>query len=190
MSGLKETFIKRDTYIYLVERTNNAKIRPEQRSKKAERCWENLWNEIQLKGPQDSNRHKNRITRSGQAQLVYVKNINHSIPTTWRWARGGDCEQSNIAKISWWHKYHTKDDEVEFVVFHSPSTEKVNNNNNKIIKSQVKVLFIAHVTSCVLRGLWKMHLNELRRQKWAKQTSQQQIKHIKAILWPSFRRKR
>ena len=42
MSGLKETFIKRDTYIYLVERTNNAKIRPEERSEKAERCREKL----------------------------------------------------------------------------------------------------------------------------------------------------
>ena len=33
--------------------------------------------------------HKDRIRRSGQAPLVYVKNINRSIPpTTWRWARG------------------------------------------------------------------------------------------------------
>ena len=36
----------------------------------------------------DRNRHKNRIKRSGQARLVYVKNINLHIPTTWRWARG------------------------------------------------------------------------------------------------------
>ena len=45
ISGLKETFIKR----YVVERTN--KVRPEERSEKAESCRENLWNEMQLKGP-------------------------------------------------------------------------------------------------------------------------------------------
>ena len=45
--GLKETFIKR----YIVERTSKAEIRPEEQSDKAEGCRENLWNEIQLKGP-------------------------------------------------------------------------------------------------------------------------------------------
>ena len=40
------------------------------------------------KGHKDRNRHKNRIKRNGQARLVYVKNINSNIPTTWRWARG------------------------------------------------------------------------------------------------------
>ena len=44
---LKETFIKR----YLVEITNEAEIRPEEQSQKTESCQENLWNEIQLKGP-------------------------------------------------------------------------------------------------------------------------------------------
>ena len=43
----QETFIER----YVVERTNEAQIRPKEQSKKAERCRENLWNEIQLKGP-------------------------------------------------------------------------------------------------------------------------------------------
>ena len=38
--------------MYIVDRTNKAKIRPEEHSKKAEICQENLWNEIQLKGPQ------------------------------------------------------------------------------------------------------------------------------------------
>ena len=37
--------------IYIVERTNKAEIRPEERSEKTESCRENLWNEIQLKGP-------------------------------------------------------------------------------------------------------------------------------------------
>ena len=36
---------------YIVERTNKAEIRPEEQSEKAENCLENLWNEIQLKGP-------------------------------------------------------------------------------------------------------------------------------------------
>ena len=48
ISGLKETFIKR----YVVERTNKAELRAEEQSKKTESCRENLWNEIQLKGPQ------------------------------------------------------------------------------------------------------------------------------------------
>ena len=47
ISGLKETFIKR----YKVERTNKAEISPEEQSEKMQSCWENLWNEIQLKGP-------------------------------------------------------------------------------------------------------------------------------------------
>ena len=36
---------------YVVERTNKANIRPEEQSEKAESCEENLWNEIQSKGP-------------------------------------------------------------------------------------------------------------------------------------------
>ena len=47
ISGLGETFIKR----YVVERTNKAEIRPEEQSEKTENCPNNLWNEIQLKGP-------------------------------------------------------------------------------------------------------------------------------------------
>ena len=44
---MRETFIKR----YIVERTNKAEIRPEEQSEKAENCRENVWNEIQSKGP-------------------------------------------------------------------------------------------------------------------------------------------
>ena len=47
ISGLKETFIKR----HIVERTNKAEIRPEEQSEKTDSYQENLWNEIQLKGP-------------------------------------------------------------------------------------------------------------------------------------------
>ena len=44
---LRESFIK----IYTVERTNKVEIRPEEQSEKAESFRENLWNELQLKGP-------------------------------------------------------------------------------------------------------------------------------------------
>ena len=47
ISGLKETFIKR----YIVERTHKAEIRLKEQSENTESCWENLWDEIQLKGP-------------------------------------------------------------------------------------------------------------------------------------------
>ena len=47
ISGLRETFIK----IYVVERTSKAKISWEEQCEKVESCRENLWNEIQLKGP-------------------------------------------------------------------------------------------------------------------------------------------
>ena len=44
---MRETFVKR----YIVERTNKAKLRSEEQSEEMESCQENLWNEIQLKGP-------------------------------------------------------------------------------------------------------------------------------------------
>ena len=47
ISGLRETFIRR----CIVERTNKSGMRPEEQSEKAESCWENIWNDIQLKGP-------------------------------------------------------------------------------------------------------------------------------------------
>ena len=37
--------------IYIVKKTNKEEIRPEEQSVKTESCRENLWNEIQLKGP-------------------------------------------------------------------------------------------------------------------------------------------
>ena len=46
-SGLKETFTKR----YVVERTSKAEIRPKEQSERMESFRENLWNEIQPKGP-------------------------------------------------------------------------------------------------------------------------------------------
>ena len=47
ISGLKETFIKRD----IVEKTEKAETRPAEQSEKRKSCKENLWYEIQLKGP-------------------------------------------------------------------------------------------------------------------------------------------
>ena len=47
ISGLKETFIVR----YVDERTNKAELKPQKQSEKTESCRENLWNEIELKGP-------------------------------------------------------------------------------------------------------------------------------------------
>ena len=63
ISGLKETVIKR----YIDERTSKADIRPEEQREKTESCRENSWNEIQLKGPKDRNRHKKRMKRSGHS---------------------------------------------------------------------------------------------------------------------------
>ena len=71
MSGLNESFTKR----YTVERTYKAEIRLEKQSERAESCRENLWNEIQLKGPQRQKQTQERMKRSGQAWLVYVKDI-------------------------------------------------------------------------------------------------------------------
>ena len=35
----------------IVEKANKAETSSEEQTEKAECCWENLWNEIQLKGP-------------------------------------------------------------------------------------------------------------------------------------------
>ncbi len=58
----KETFRKR----YTVERTNEAEIRLGEQSAKTESCRENLWNEIQVKGPLERNRRKNRVKGVGK----------------------------------------------------------------------------------------------------------------------------
>ena len=43
--------IRAEGDFHIVKWTNMAEIRPEEQSEKAESCRENLWNEIQLKGP-------------------------------------------------------------------------------------------------------------------------------------------
>ena len=80
-----ETFIKR----YVVETTNKTEIRPEdEQSENAESFRDNLCSEIQLKGPQRQKQTQEHVRRSGQARLVYVKDINRDITTTRKWARG------------------------------------------------------------------------------------------------------
>ena len=58
---------------YVVERTNKAEI-PEEQSQKTESCRENLWSEIQLKGPyrQKQTQQQNKKKKSGQARFVCV----------------------------------------------------------------------------------------------------------------------
>ena len=43
--------VEGDFHKEIVERTNKAEIRPEVQSEEAKSCWENLWNETQLKEP-------------------------------------------------------------------------------------------------------------------------------------------
>ena len=59
----------------MVEGTIKAELKLEEQSRKAEGCRENLWNEIQLKGHKDGNRHKNILKMSGQVRLAYVFDI-------------------------------------------------------------------------------------------------------------------
>ena len=54
---------------YIVERTNKAEIRPEEQIEKAESCRENLWREIQLKGPQRQKQTQEQDKKEG-ASLV------------------------------------------------------------------------------------------------------------------------
>ena len=59
-------------------------MRPEEQSEK-QRVVGRIYGINTLeKGNKDRNRNKNKIKRSGHAQLVYVKNINRKIPTTRR----------------------------------------------------------------------------------------------------------
>ena len=88
ISGLKKTFTK--IYIY------SWKDQWDRMWETGRMEWESgelsgefkEWNTVSWKGHKDGNRHTNRIKRNGQARLVYVKNINRSISTPWRWAHG------------------------------------------------------------------------------------------------------
>ena len=65
-----------------MKRTDKAEIRPEEQSKKAESCKENLWNEMQLKGPQRQIDIQEQNKKEWASSLVYVIDINRNIPTT------------------------------------------------------------------------------------------------------------
>ena len=59
------------------------------------------------KSHKDRNRHKSTIKkkRSGQAWLLYVKDINLDTRTTWRWARE-DAQTKRNGMIEWAHPKH------------------------------------------------------------------------------------
>ena len=62
--------LRRLRKIYIVERTNEAEIRLGEQSENTESCRENLWNEIQVKGPLERNRRKNRVKGVGKLGCV------------------------------------------------------------------------------------------------------------------------
>ena len=51
------------------------KVQKNGQSEKTQSCLEKFGMKYRQKGHKDRNRHKNRIKRSGQAQLVYVKDM-------------------------------------------------------------------------------------------------------------------
>ena len=83
---MRETFIKR----CIVERTTKAEIRPEEQSEKSREFWGEFMEWTTVERAIRQNRYMNRIKRSGQALLVYVKDIYRNTPTTRRW-------------WDWWH---------------------------------------------------------------------------------------
>ena len=76
----------------MVERINKAEIRPEEQSEKAESCLENLWNEIQLKGPQTQEQNKKGWASSvGSCQRLKSQHPHHVkvSPTVMGWRERG-----------------------------------------------------------------------------------------------------
>ena len=70
------------------ERTNKADKDQKNRVRKRRVVGRIYGMKYRWKGHKDRNGHKSRINRSGQAQLLYVKDRNCNIPTTWKWAYG------------------------------------------------------------------------------------------------------
>ena len=67
----------------MVDRTNKTEIKPEKQSEKTESCRENLWNEIQLKGPKKTEIDtRTELKRVSKLSYFMSKGINHNIPTT------------------------------------------------------------------------------------------------------------
>ena len=73
---MRETFIKSS----IVERTNEAEIRQEEQSEKAERYGENLWTEIQLKGQ----KRQKQTQENDQVEWASSVGLNRKIPITSR----------------------------------------------------------------------------------------------------------
>ena len=68
---------------HIVERTNEAERQDRKNRVRKRRLVGRIYGmKYSRKGHQKRNRQKNRIKRSGQARLVYVKDINRNIPTT------------------------------------------------------------------------------------------------------------
>ena len=65
---------------YKVERTSKAEIRPEEQSEEAKSCRENLWNEIQLKGPSRQKQTQEQNLKKGVGKLGWFKDINRKSP--------------------------------------------------------------------------------------------------------------
>ena len=58
------------------------------------------WNTVE-RAIKTETEHKNRIKRSEQARLLYVKDTNSHITTTWRWTRGEEMLQCQCALYGW-----------------------------------------------------------------------------------------
>ena len=71
--------MKRD----IVERTDKAERRPEEQSERVESCRENLWNEIQLKGPKRQKQTQEQNNKKKVGKLGwFMSKTNRNIPTT------------------------------------------------------------------------------------------------------------
>ena len=57
------------------------------------------------RGHRDRNTHKKRIKRSGQARLVYVRNVNRSIPTTWFKNGNAKCKTLFCSYSNTWRSW-------------------------------------------------------------------------------------
>ena len=58
---------------YIVEKTNRAKIRPEEQSEKTKNCRENLWNEIRSKGPQRQKRTQKQNVKGWASSVDFCQ---------------------------------------------------------------------------------------------------------------------
>ena len=85
-------------------RTYKAEIGQEEQSESWELSGEFMeWNTVERAIKTEIDTRKNRIKKSGQAQLVYTKNINRNIPTTWRWALWDYMKHITSWRKSWNH---------------------------------------------------------------------------------------